>query len=604
MFSMPRADAAACTVPPRKVVAVEHPMIVKNLEKGIKTFGTNRPFERVLDTSNPEECVPLYIRHDDPMCIPILSNNASTNNVLLKITVPKRIGRKRKRGGLDPIPSAMEGFSPLPESRDNESRSSDSIRSQSRKDNPVKLLRTLKDNVGNYSVEAVAEITNTHRFRGLSDFHFSTSNTEFFSRFRDTVLTGNVDKLKEFQMDPSRGWKPNDQFMPPPRMTNNSIPFNWNWHQAAHIYSSVDPDTGKSVLESRAKPRDKVIILPPDAPKVPDRCLLSPTKDPDVISLIASMREALEERPIWTQRAMKNRLPPHHKYRFKLALPYVCYRFRNGPWRDALIKFGLDPRTDPKYRIYQTLVFQIRDDANATSNSHIFDGKNLSANARAWQVCDVTDPLLSSLIGNANCRYTCDSIVDGWFHNGLWAKVKAIMRTKIVALRVGKQLPDQEFAIALSLPDHIPGKTKTSRTIHVPTPDIGLTVAEFEALLNEGAPREQGARKKDYAALGKALAPKKPQSDVQKRYIQGLWDMSAETPPQTPDNRAEEAARQMSSMGMLPQGEISRSGSNTYAGTEGPGFDGEIDEEDFEDEDDEDAFDRESDEEGEDETDG
>lgn len=32
---------------PRKVVAVEHPMIIKNIDNGIKTFGHVRPFERV-----------------------------------------------------------------------------------------------------------------------------------------------------------------------------------------------------------------------------------------------------------------------------------------------------------------------------------------------------------------------------------------------------------------------------------------------------------------------------------------------------------------------------------------------------------------------------
>ena len=39
--------APVYTVPPRKVVAVEHPLVVKNLENGLKTFGRNRPFERV-----------------------------------------------------------------------------------------------------------------------------------------------------------------------------------------------------------------------------------------------------------------------------------------------------------------------------------------------------------------------------------------------------------------------------------------------------------------------------------------------------------------------------------------------------------------------------
>ena len=39
--------APAYEVPPRKVVAVEHPLVIKNLENGLKTFGRNKPFERV-----------------------------------------------------------------------------------------------------------------------------------------------------------------------------------------------------------------------------------------------------------------------------------------------------------------------------------------------------------------------------------------------------------------------------------------------------------------------------------------------------------------------------------------------------------------------------
>ncbi len=31
----------------REIVAVEHPLVIKTLDNGIKTFGTNRPFERV-----------------------------------------------------------------------------------------------------------------------------------------------------------------------------------------------------------------------------------------------------------------------------------------------------------------------------------------------------------------------------------------------------------------------------------------------------------------------------------------------------------------------------------------------------------------------------
>jgi hypothetical protein len=55
--SLPRikmaSTAPAYKVPPRKVVAVEHPLVIKNLENGLKTFGKNKPFERVSSIPFP-----------------------------------------------------------------------------------------------------------------------------------------------------------------------------------------------------------------------------------------------------------------------------------------------------------------------------------------------------------------------------------------------------------------------------------------------------------------------------------------------------------------------------------------------------------------------
>lgn len=202
------ASAPTLQVARRDVIAVEHPMIVKNLDNALKTFGvgantTGRPFRRVscavtclisflrpessglfyapgiqyelcmddililwqvVDLEDPEGCIPLYLRYEDPLCTPILSHNSSTNNILLKITVPKRTGRKRKRGSQDPYSG-----DPVPSNEAEQESSTSfppSLRSHSRLDNPLELLRTLKDNVGKYEVEAVAEIDRTHRFRG------------------------------------------------------------------------------------------------------------------------------------------------------------------------------------------------------------------------------------------------------------------------------------------------------------------------------------------------------------------------------------------------------------------------------------------------------
>lgn len=106
----------------------------------------------------------------DPTSAPLLSNNTPSSNVLLKITVPKRTGRKRKRGSDEPYMLDPSVTSQVEGEESNESSHSTNLRSHSRLDNPKDLLRSLKDNVDKYHVEPVGSIDQTHRYRGL---HFT-----------------------------------------------------------------------------------------------------------------------------------------------------------------------------------------------------------------------------------------------------------------------------------------------------------------------------------------------------------------------------------------------------------------------------------------------
>jgi general transcription factor 3C polypeptide 5 (transcription factor C subunit 1) len=119
---------------------------------------------QILNSVDPEECVPLYLRFDDPACAPILSHNSATNNVLLKVTVPKRTGRKRKRGSQDPY---TDDGGPVAASEGDNVPAESNLCSQARMDYPTSLMRKLKDNVGKYTIEAVAEVGQTHRYRGI-----------------------------------------------------------------------------------------------------------------------------------------------------------------------------------------------------------------------------------------------------------------------------------------------------------------------------------------------------------------------------------------------------------------------------------------------------
>ncbi|KAG9234973.1 RNA polymerase III transcription factor IIIC subunit-domain-containing protein [Amylocarpus encephaloides] len=530
-------SAPAYKVAPREVFAVEHPMVVKNLDNALKTFGSNKPFEGIVKAHNVEGCVPLYLKVDDPMCPAILSHNTTTNNVLLKITVPKPTGRKRKRGSQDPwidAPGQAEPsdavnvpINPNVEIEKEPSDVTDGSPSTVSKEEPLpsaigpsRLLRTLRENVGNYEIEAVGQIKQTHRFRGLADYQHSTSRTDFLPRFKETVLTGELDKIKQFRLRPDRGWKKNDQYMPPPTLTRYALPFGWQWQQNPYTTSYVDPETGKTLVGNKSRPsRLKMEYLKCSAAS-PSVCP-PPPSDPDLQSLLKDLKGALDERPLWTRRALKNRVSHNPNVgNMRYALQYVAYQFRGGPWRDIVIKIGIDPRTDPKYRDYQVMFFHFdkdimgtpgrswQDDAenslahsNAVdqiqSQSHTFDGNSVAPDGKIWQLCDITDPLLKRLIRDSPYRETCDEKVDGWFNNGSGAKIKAIMRTKLDAIQLKKELNDIDFEVALEVPDIVPDK-KNRKSIQVPVPDVWPSPVELQMLHAKGINIE-GMRKERYS---------------------------------------------------------------------------------------------------------
>lgn len=106
--------------------------------------------QQILNPAKHDSPINMYIRPEDPMARPIQSISSASNNILLKVTVPKRTGRKRKRGTNDP-------FTGIPITT-----SSAGPERHSAKD----LLQTLRDNEDKYQIEPVGLVNRTHVFRG------------------------------------------------------------------------------------------------------------------------------------------------------------------------------------------------------------------------------------------------------------------------------------------------------------------------------------------------------------------------------------------------------------------------------------------------------
>lgn len=175
-------------------------------------------------------------------------------------------------------------------------------------------------------------------------------------------------------------------------------------------------------------PYDSTVIPGQPAGGLPPLASLEPAMQ----RLVKNAQELFDERPIWTRRALRNRISADDynetgSNAAKYLYQYVGYIFESGPWRDAVVKFGIDPREDPSLRIYQTMMFILDKEYNdnrrrkakemdkdrinkRSSNSrdtHMFDGITVSLDGKVWQVCDITDPLLRSLLSNSNIRDKC-----------------------------------------------------------------------------------------------------------------------------------------------------------------------------------------------------
>lgn len=331
--------------------------------------------------------------------------------------------------------------------------------------------------------------------------------------------------MKQFKIKPTVDTGPNADIIPPPKFTHMTLPFNYAYEQNPFVHAVKAPTGEEQVVNTTAPALVGSFIAATDpTPSAPAR--LPNLTDPLTAEVISAVEEAFEARPIWTRRSLLNYLGPRLKNwgPLKRFIGYSAYQFKGGPWRDALMPYGLDPRTDPKYREYQTLSFKLPSvhaagdktgswkslrrarDAESykyeeeNARSHIFDGETYFSNGKVWQVCDITDPVLRRLFANAKVRPACDVESSGWFHQGLWGKAKAIMKCKLVAVLFNRTLPPHAFDHLL-LPDEQLGEDgATDKTpppgvpISLGLPDLGLSAKEIKFLKGRRI-RSTGRRK-------------------------------------------------------------------------------------------------------------
>ncbi|OCT45744.1 hypothetical protein CLCR_01690 [Cladophialophora carrionii] len=223
-----RKAAPLFSVPDVPTVAVEHPCIVQNVDKAIRMLGGDSEIAGTLGSDNVKP-LGLKFQPDDPTSREVVSYNKKTNNLLLRVTVPKRTGRRRKRASNEEFSEHASGLS-------------------ARKD--VKyLLRSLSDNSQHSQLEVVGHIHSTHVWRTVPDFVYTSKGSMFLQEVRTKILPRDYPHLKQWSMPRALASAATDtEAIPPPVFSTQSLPRSFSYHQD----TSTRPITRKNTSRDTA----------------------------------------------------------------------------------------------------------------------------------------------------------------------------------------------------------------------------------------------------------------------------------------------------------------------------------------------------------------
>ncbi|KAH5240132.1 hypothetical protein HBI72_214630 [Parastagonospora nodorum] len=467
-------------IPSRAISVVEHPCIVKNVDKGIASLGGPVKLSKGL-RSKPEattegendddlkQLISVSLRPDDPFAKRLLSTAVTTNNILLKVTVPKRTGRKRKRGSSGPF-LCEEGV----EAEPNGSSSTHNKQPSKTYVNASTIFRSLQDNASTYKASIAGLVDETHRFRTMPDLQYSATHNENMIKLRDHVLPARYSGIKDYEVNTAAGADLSKSVGPSAEFVQMPIAFNYRFQQNTFVKYT---DEGVVNLQRSLAHSSYIIIKPtdgdvPTGPKanLPPESSLTPYLQ----TIVTQIKTELEKRPIITRHLLYNKLGWDRRVRIRQAAVYCGYFFESGPWREALVRWGVDPRKDPEYRKYQTVSFMSYlksgrakhgrsfDDhvqrltqmsAKELEREHIFDGKSVSTTGNLFQFCDLSDPLLTKVLSTQDIRTTCAPTFQGWYHVGTWAKVTVILKHKMNTLIAGETPDDTVYERVVSWPE-------------------------------------------------------------------------------------------------------------------------------------------------------
>ncbi|KAK1155886.1 general transcription factor 3C polypeptide 5-like isoform X1 [Acipenser oxyrinchus oxyrinchus] len=320
----PRSTAVLSLQQHRRMVCAEHPCRVLNVGKMLETLGGEEGMSRTY--ADPSKRLELYFRPRDPYCHPVCGNRFPSTSMLLRVRrrVPKPRG---------------QGVAALP---------AGDTAQQSQID-----------------MEILGVICTTYKFQGLADFQYLAVHTEAEgtqSSMYNKILLQRPEKKEFFDQEMPL-------YIPPPIFSRLDNPVDYFYRpDIQHREGYLPPQLSSENLIglSRARRPHNAIFVNFEDKAVPTEAMEAAVLNwkrvcshPNEQQSEEELRQLFQSRPVWSRNAVKANLEIHPE-KLKLLLPYVAYYMLTGPWRSLWVRFGYDPRKDPKAKAYQVLDFRIR----------------------------------------------------------------------------------------------------------------------------------------------------------------------------------------------------------------------------------------------------
>ncbi|KNZ74435.1 Transcription factor tau subunit sfc1 [Termitomyces sp. J132] len=448
-------QAPAYPLPQTPFYSIEYPGYVRPTSVSLAV--SNLGGQSVLDSafkraaSKTETLIELKLRPEQPFAHPVPGDVVPTNNILLKI-VKKRRKNRLEDGAIGEYTAEAIGVIP----KTARFRSMVDYQYQPDMNDPVSKLRIAMDNM---DVDALQSYVIPEE---KADYTISVQSTSGTAMDTDINLDPELTGISVSRHQPESRTIPvmrsNLRLFPPPLFSRQTIPQGYNFrpNPASMVSTSVDNETGEEkkryINRMRWKGYGPASIMFSDA--------IVPDKPPQVVeegrnlidkAILKKLEDLFVQRPVWTRMSLFNQLAPNETREIlnsKALLPLVCYVFQDGPWRDTLVRFGFDPRQDRSARL----------------RSHIFDGQSITKETAAFQLCDITDPMLKEMIDDPDdLREECNER-DGWYSSHGFERIKTVLRHKFFSLLEGHPASDEECRALLSNNDGFAKATIANRS--------------------------------------------------------------------------------------------------------------------------------------------